>query len=59
MVSGISAEIPKRFQGADACTTPRKLVEFHLTPGLYSVQISVSPTATIRLSITAAAPAKR
>lgn len=56
MVSGISAEIPKGFQGAVGCTAPRKLVEFDLSAGkIYAVQVSVSPTATMRLSITPAA----
>ncbi len=35
---------PNGFQGSDACTTPRKLVEFHLPPGLYTVQVSGSPS---------------
>lgn len=55
MVSGISEEIPKGFQGEVACTAPRKLVEFDLSAGkTYLVQVSVSPTATMRLSITPA-----
>jgi hypothetical protein len=58
-VSGITANIPKGFQGAVACTAPRKLVDFDLSAGqIYTVQISVSPTATMRLSITPAATAK-
>ena len=59
-VSGIAANIPKGFQGAVACTAPHKLVDFDLSAGqIYTVQVSVSPTATVRLSITPAAPAKR
>jgi hypothetical protein len=58
-VFGISANIPKGFQGAFACTAPRKLVDFDLSAGqIYTVQISVSPTATMRLSITPRAPGK-
>lgn len=52
-VSGIAANIPKGFQGAVECSAPRKLVDFDLSAGqIYTVQISVSPTATVRLSIT-------
>jgi len=58
-VSGIAANIPKGFQGAVACTAPRKLVDFDLSAGqIYTVQISVSPTAAMRLSITPIAPGK-
>lgn len=58
-VSDIVANIPKGFQGAIACTAPRKLVDFDLSAGkIYTVQISVSPTATMRLSITPTAPGK-
>ena len=39
---------------------PRKLVDFDLSAGqIYRVQISVSPIATMRLSITPTAPGKR
>jgi hypothetical protein len=58
-VSGIAANIPKGFQEAVACTAPRKLVDFDLSAGqIYTVQISVSPTATMHLSITPTAPGK-
>jgi hypothetical protein len=58
-VSGIAANIPKGFQGAVACTAPRKLVDFDLSAGqIYTVQISVSPAAAMRLSITPTAPGK-